>query len=174
MTPHHTRPHAPATGSSPLLADSPETHGTHGVHGGALPAIALEFTDRLRHLPLGAWADAAGAAPPADAHDQAPAAAARARLRVIADDMPSVVIQLRARVNNVVGAAEGFVHQSAVGRMKKTALTAGLALVARPALGEEDFARLYAPFADLIPARELDAPAAGLSFGAPSPPAAAG
>jgi hypothetical protein len=39
--------------------------------------------------------------------------------------------------------------------MKKTALAAALALVARPALGEADFARLYAPFADIVPLTEI-------------------
>jgi hypothetical protein len=131
-------------------------------HGAELPPVVVEFNQRLRKLPLGAWADAAvqneepgRVEPPAAGEQLPPTEAARARLRQIADDMPSVVTQTRRYVHDLVGVAECFVEPEVVARMKKTALTAALALVARPALGEEDFARLYAPFADFIPPNGL-------------------
>lgn len=149
------RPVAPPT-AAPLRAQHVSAE---------LPAIVVDFYQRLRQLPLGVWVDAAQAVepttgrvePPAPGEQLPPADAARARLRSIADGMPSIVTQTRRFVHDLVGVAECFVHPAIVARMKKAALTAALALVARPALGEEDFARLYAPFAGFIPPSVLGA-----------------
>ena len=125
--------------------------------------IVVAFYRRLRNLPLGAWADVAlGAAPIGDdrrpaAGDPSSAAQARARLREIMNVRPRVVARHRRTVQQTVAVAEGFVHRAVAARMKKVALTASLALAARPWLTEETFARLYAPFADLIPLDELTA-----------------
>ena len=132
-------------------------------HGVALPREILGFYERLRHVPLGLWAAAAESVPTRapsrrpDGGPVTPGAAARARLRRAVNGMPGVVAQSRRRVLDLVSAAEGFVHPSSIARMKKSALTAALALGARPALGEEDFAQLYAPYAALIPLQALAA-----------------
>ncbi|HEX6629949.1 MAG TPA: hypothetical protein VF048_02610 [Gemmatimonadaceae bacterium] len=149
-------PHGPAT---PHLLP-PDTH----ARGAALPPVVLGFLEHLRRLPLGTWADAAHLADEAvigaPAGAAAPSAAdTRARLRQIMDEAPGVAMQTSRRVRNLASMASGFVHPADVVRMKKTALAAALALVARPALGEADFARLYAPFADIVPLTEIaDAP----------------
>lgn len=128
-------------------------------HGGELPPAVLGFLEHLRRLPLGAWVDAARHADePAvgRAPGRAPSAAhPRARLRRIMDEAPGVTMQTRRRVRDLAAAASGFVHHADAARMKKAALAAALALVARPTLGEDDFARLYAPFADVVPLEEL-------------------
>jgi hypothetical protein len=81
------------------------------------------------------------------------------------DEAPGVAMQTSRRVRNMAAVANGFVHPADVVRMKKTALAAALALVARPMLGEADFARLYAPFADIVPLHELTGGAALGSIG---------
>jgi hypothetical protein len=121
----------------------------------ALPRDLLGFCERLRHLPLGAWASAAE--PAGGSAPERASAAARHRLRRVVDGMPHVAEQSRRRVLDLVAAAEGFVHPATVARMKKCALTAALAIAARPTLGEDDFAQLYRPFATLIPPHLLGA-----------------
>lgn len=121
-----------------------------------LPQVAFGFLEQLRRLPLGAWADAARRmdahvlVPPPPGTPASASSVARARLRHIVDDMPGVVGQTRRRVHDLAAVAQGFVHPAEVARMKKAALTAALAIVARPSLGEDDFERLYAPFAEHI------------------------
>jgi hypothetical protein len=146
------RPPAPPSAAHPLRP------------GGAdLPPAVLAFLERLRRLPLGSWATAALEADGVDtiaALSDVPVtrddgSEARRRLRVIVDGMPGVAAQTRRRVHDLVAVANGFVHPAIVARMKKSALTAALALVARPRLGDEDFHELYAPFATLVPLRSL-------------------
>jgi len=129
------------------------------VSGGldAMPRDLLGFYERLRHIPLGVWAAAAATPTATDVAPGGTATDARHRLRQIVDGMPHVAAQSRRRVLDLVAAAEGFVHPSVLARMKKSALTAALALVARPALDEDDFAQLYGPFATLIPPHALAA-----------------
>ena len=120
--------------------------------------VLREFFLRLRKIPLSSWIGAA--LPLADVHpeDQFESpltSAARARLRTICDGMPASCNMARARVHDYVTVAEGFAPPAVVSRMKRVALTAALALVARPHLTAAEFARLYGPFTSLIPADEL-------------------
>lgn len=124
----------------------------------ALPRVALEFHQRLTHLPIGIWASVASDdAHGAHAPDPDPDAKARHRLRRVMDGQPATVARVRRRIEDTMAAADGFVSRSAMPRMQRVALTAALALVARADLPAEDFHRLYRPFADLIPERELPA-----------------
>lgn len=144
------------------FADLPDPGGVSGgvpAHDvEALPRVALEFHQRLTHLPIGVWAnvasdDAQGTHTP----DRDPDARARHRLRRVMDGQPATVARVRRRIEDTMEAADGFVSRSAIPRMQRVALTAALALVARADLPAEDFHRLYRPFADLIPERELPA-----------------
>jgi hypothetical protein len=121
----------------------------------------MQFTERLRRLPLGIWASVAEArparAPGGESDAEGADAAARARLRRAADEMPGTVARLRQRVYGLVAVTEGFVPPGASARMKKVALSAALALAVRPYLTEADFARLYRPFAEVIPLETLPA-----------------
>ena len=128
-----------------------------------LPVTVKRFSERLRHLPLGVWAELAdriaddrdtGFEPRAD-DPNAIAAAARARLRQVADGMPGAVTRVRGRVLELVSCAEGFFRPDVLRRMKKVALTAAIALTARPQLAQEEFDRLYEPFAGVIPLEDL-------------------
>lgn len=128
---------------------------------GELPPLAAGFLERLRRLPLGSWADAARALDESggltlSGDVSAPLTdAARARLRWLMDEMPGVTTKARRRVHDLAAVAQGFLHPREVARMKKAALTAVLALVARPDLDDDEFARLYAPFATLLPLEAL-------------------
>ncbi|HUF28163.1 MAG TPA: hypothetical protein VMM18_14400 [Gemmatimonadaceae bacterium] len=140
--------HAPeqATGS---MSHSPTRPGGHDE-----TALLQHFFTRLHHVPLADWIEAA--VPTADGtfvdrYESDEARAARRRLRDIADRYPAAVNLARARVQHFVTAAEGFTAPSIVARMKRVALTAALALVARPHLSRDDFELLYGPFATLIP-----------------------
>ena len=120
--------------------------------------VLREFFTRLRKVPLSAWIDAA--VPFADVRgeddfESGPTAAARARLRAIVDRMPAGLTLAKARVQDYAGVAEGFAPHGVVSRMKRVALTAALALIARPHLSKSDFERLYKPFSSLIPVNEL-------------------
>jgi hypothetical protein len=125
--------------------------------------MVLAFYDRLRRLPLGAWIQVGEAL---DAKDderrdegRAALAFARARLRQVVDESPQLAARHGRRVQHVVTVADGVVHRTVLASMKKAALSAALALVVRPMLSDEVFARLYAPFAELIPLAELSLPA---------------
>ena len=129
------------------------------AHGDADDNTLLrEFFTRLRKVPLSAWIDAA--VPFADVRgddefESEPTAAARARLRAIVDRMPAGLTLAKSRVQDYAAVAEGFAPHGVVSRMKRVALTAALALLARPHLSTSDFDRLYKPFSALIPVEEL-------------------
>lgn len=130
------------------------------LNGGAADesTVLREFFARLRKVPLSAWINAA--VPLADVRgsddfESDSTARARARLREIMDRMPAGVSLAKARVQDYIAVAEGFVPHGVVSRMKRVALTAALALIARPHLSRSEFERLYGPFANLIPADEL-------------------
>jgi hypothetical protein len=131
-----------------------------------LAPSVLRFADHLRRLPLGVWADLATrvevGGSPEDAATRG--ALARARLRRIVDELEGVG-RVRQRVQGLAATAEGMVHPTVARRMKKVALTAAFALAARPQLGEEDFERLYAPFATAIPLEQLSELSSGPSRG---------
>jgi hypothetical protein len=152
-----------------IRADHPmvpiDTTGSDDPYAGELPAVVADFLEQLRRLPLGAWAEAGRRLEELDARDRllagdAPGSdsAVRAQLRQVVNEMPRVAAQARQRVMNVAAMAQGFVHPADLARMKKAALAAVLALVARPTLGEERFAAIYAPFAEHIPLDGTDAP----------------
>jgi hypothetical protein len=146
-------PNPPPTGAMPV----------GGMQGGDLPPVVAAFLERLRRLPLGAWAEAGRRLEEIDRREREtagrPAADAdttvRTYLRQVVNEEPRVAAQARQRVLDLAAAAQGFVHPAEVSRMKKAALAAVLALVARPALGEERFAEIYEPFATLIPLASL-------------------
>ena len=69
--------------------------------------------------------------------------------------MPGAVTRVRGRVLELVSCAEGFFRPDTLRRMKKAALTAAIALTARPQLAQEEFDRLYEPFAGVIPLEDL-------------------
>jgi hypothetical protein len=133
---------------------------------GELPPAVVGFLERLRRLPLGAWVEAGRRLEELDRDERAVHGRARpslgsvrARLREVVDRSPHVVARARHRVLDQAAVAQGFVHPAELSRMKKAALAAVLALVARPTLGEERFARVYEPFAGIIPLDSL--PGAG-------------
>lgn len=142
-----------------------------GPQAGELPPEVAAFLDRLRRLPLGTWAEAgrmlealdAASARRASPSRRATAAGpealhgaeVRAELRRVVNAMPRQAAQIRGRILDLATVAQGFVHRSDAARMKKAALVAALALVARPALGDERFDRAYAPFAASIPVGSL-------------------
>ena len=137
-----------------------------GTHGSDLPPVVAAFLDRLRRLPLGAWAEAGRRLEEIDRLDRRVRLAAglgvperrtavRAHLREVVNASPGVAVRARQSVTDLAAVAQGFVHPAEVARMKKAALAAALALVARPALGEEGFAEIYEPFATLIPLASL-------------------
>jgi hypothetical protein len=130
-------------------------------HGAAIPPPVLAFLQRLKRLPLGVWADVAftRTARPTDVTlsqgSPSSLADARARLRKLIDTRPAVAARIRPRVYELAGVAQAFLHPAVVARMKKVGLAASLALAVRDHLAEEDFEQLYAPFAELIPIKEL-------------------
>lgn len=141
---------------------TPALTTTQEIRSAEIPLSVQRFSERLRHMPLGVWAELAErvnvhlADAPASREASA-SAAARARLREIADEMPGAVVRVRGRVLELISCAEGFLRPEVLVRMKKVALTAAIALAARPQLASEEFDRLYAPFASAIPLEELAA-----------------
>ena len=132
------------------------------IRAAEIPVSVKRFSERLRHLPLGVWAELADridyvrhADLPTYSEDHNAVAAARARLREVADGMPGAVTRVRGRVLELVSCAEGFFRPDTLRRMKKVALTAAIALTARPQLAQEEFERLYEPFSGVIPLEDL-------------------
>jgi hypothetical protein len=134
-----------------------------GSTAGELPPVAFAFLEQLRRLPLGAWADAGRRLAELDEHERLAlgrngsdaTATVRAVLRREVSAHPRVAAQARQRVLHLAAVAHGFLHPTDVARMKKAALAAVLALIARPELGEQRFAAVYDPFAALIPLATL-------------------
>lgn len=126
--------------------------------GGDETAVLLPFFERLKRMPLATWMRAGmplADGPAEHDFDSPMSAAARARLRAIVDHMPSGVRLARSRVHDYVAVAEGFAPPAIVLRMKRVALTAALALLARPHLSPAEFERLYGPFMRLIPPNQI-------------------
>ena len=132
------------------LIASPPTNGVPPVSGAA--RVVIRFCERLRHLPLGVWADLASAAPVLGNG----VSSARERLRDRVDSLPGVVTHVTPRIQELAAVAEEFVPPAVSARMKSTALTAALALLVRDQLSSEDFNTLYGPFAQAIPVSELE------------------
>jgi hypothetical protein len=148
--------HRPST-PSPLLT----THDVP-IRSAEIPVSVQRFSERLRHLPMGMWAELSertGQTSVADArvaaHDANAGAVARRRLREVANSMPGAVVRVRGKILEMVACAEGFVRPDVIARMKKVALTAAIALTARPHLAPDEFDTLYEPFAGAIPLADL-------------------
>jgi hypothetical protein len=103
--------------------------------------IVLAFLERLRSLRLADWAEAASG-------DSAPD---RRSLRQVIDGSPELANRAKGRIDDLLAAAEGLIPEPTLKAMRKAALTAVLAIVARGSLSSADFDALYAPFAPLIP-----------------------
>ena len=135
------------------------------------------FLTALRRLPLSAWIDAAVTdpqgerpippLPPADAAEVLqsteewerstladPDVAARHRLREVVEQLPGA-LGVRRRIETIASVADGFAHPAVTVRMTRIARTAAFALLAREQLGDDDFRRLYRPFAHIIPLDEV-------------------
>jgi hypothetical protein len=146
--------HRPSTPARQLPPAEP-------IRAAEIPVSVKRFSERLRHLPLGVWAELSDRIEDVNDSDlgaypnRNTIAAARARLRQVADEMPGAVTRVRGRVLELVSCAEGFFRPDTVRRMKKAALTAAIALTARPQLAQEEFDRLYEPFAGVIPLEDL-------------------
>ena len=131
--------------------------GTPVITGGtlALPHDVIDFLNGLRRLPVGEWSRAAmAAARPADLPQRnrsSATEAAHARLRRVAATQPGLAAQLQLRVTHLVEVARGMIGEDEADAMRRIAFGAALAVAVRPALGEEAFAELHAPFAALIP-----------------------
>ena len=128
-----------------------------------LPPIVVDYLNRLRQLPVGAWADAGQALQMAEQTSgnsgrPGPVAAARATLRRVVGQMPGLAVQTQRRVQDMVEIAGACLHAETVAPMRRAALTAALALATRDAIGDKAFERLYAPFEPFIPHAELEAP----------------
>lgn len=130
-------------------------------HGVVMPPAVLAFLRQLKRLPLGVWADVAFSrtSRPADVVVESALpnslVGARARLRRLIDARSGLAVRIRQRVHELVAVAEAFLHPAVVARMKKVGLSAALALAVREQLDPDDFALLYAPFAELIPLDDL-------------------
>lgn len=123
--------------------------------------ILQRFLNHLRRLPLESWMRIAESAPMAltdRAEEPEEVRAARVRLRAVMDTMPVALRQAKRRVHDIADATAGFTPRTLNASMKRVALTAALALVARPYLFENDFAALYAPFSEAIPPEVTDHP----------------
>ena len=128
-----------------------------------LPPIVLDYLNRLRQLPVGAWADAGQALHMAEltigsSGRPGPVAAARATLRRVVGQMPALAVQTQRRVQDMVEIAGACLQAETVAPMRRAALSAALALATRDAIGEKAFERLYAPFEPFIPHAALEEP----------------
>ena len=157
--------------------------GARRADGASEPPLAepvSRFLTALHRLPLRAWIDAAVTDPqgerpipvaPTPAAADAPQAAAEAEeaapglpadpdvvarhhLREIVERLPGAV-RVRRRIDTIASVADGFAHPAVTLRMTRIARTAAFALLAREQLGDDEFRRLYRPFAHIIPLDEI-------------------
>ena len=120
--------------------------------------LVRAFFAALRRLPLKTWMAVASLtwrAPESPFTEGPEYRLSRRRLRKVLDGMPWIVGWVRSQVHDVVEVATAFIPGTAPRPLGRVALVAALALVARPYLSDTDFARLYEPFAGLIPPDEL-------------------
>lgn len=150
--------------SAQAVANGAEWYGT-------MTAQVLAFFGRLRRVPIGAWCSLAETDPhtavPHVVERQASAvdiarevqadSQARARLREVMETMPDAVRRIRNRIDGEIGIVDGIASPVVVRRIRRAARLAACAIAARPWLSTEEFARLYRPFAELIPATALEA-----------------
>ena len=137
---------------------------------GATTAQVLAFFGQLRRVPIGAWCRLAESDPhllPLDELARSMAAMdlaretqadrlARARLREVMETMPNAVRRIRNRIDREIGIIEGIASPATVRRLRRAARLAACAIAARPSLSPGEFARLYRPFANLIPPTAIE------------------
>ena len=155
-----------------LVAAADPSTERPGELGPMTPAVA-RFLQRLRRTPADAWLRQAAADEHIASKLRAGTAAAslaerragsledrlaRARLRDIMDAMPAVARRIRQRIDEELSGHDGIATVGTLAQMRRAARLAACALAARPMLADDEFARLYRPFASLIPADELTAP----------------
>jgi len=138
---------------------------------GATTAQVLAFFGQLRRVPIGAWCQLAENDPhllpaeEAEPHATAIELAretqadrqARAHLREVMETMPNAVRRIRNRIDRDIGVLEGIASPTSVRRLRRAARLAACAIAARPLLSPSEFARLYRPFAELIPPKAIEA-----------------
>lgn len=118
--------------------------------------VRLFLRTELRRIPLRSWADAARTLAD-DPNVGIPARSeARTRLRAAIEARPAEAARIRRTVDSLVEVAEGIVHPRDIRLMRKAALSAAFALVARDDLDPADFEDLYRPFGELIPLSVLE------------------
>jgi hypothetical protein len=137
---------------------------------GAMTAEVSAFLARLRRTPADAWFRQASADEHIVAKLRAGTAAAslaerraepredrlaRARLRTIMDSMPIVARRVRRRIDEELGVLDGIATVGTLTQMRRAARLAACAVAARRLLTDDEFDRLYRPFATLIPPEEL-------------------
>ena len=120
--------------------------------------LARAFFAALRRLPLSTWVAVARLTWRSKEEpftESAEYRLARRRLRQVLDGMPWMVGWVKRQVTDTVDVAAAFLPGVAPKPLMRVALIAAFALVARPYLSHTDFARLYEPFAALIPPDHL-------------------
>jgi hypothetical protein len=138
---------------------------------GEMTPLVQQFFSRLVKLPLEAWVrasvrlDRATEALTDQSVEDSAGAAARAKLRQVMDEMPAALTRAKRRVHDISDVATGITAEAVRGPMTKAAVTASLALIARPYLSAQEFVRLYYPFAEIIPVETLERAAGGPGSG---------
>ncbi len=138
---------------------------------GATTAQVLAFFGELRRVPIGAWCQLAENDPhllPFEERERQTAGMdlpggaqadrlARAHLREAMETMPNAVRRIRNRIDREIAIIEGIASPATVRRLRRAARLAACAIAARPLLSPGEFARLYRPFAELIPPKAIEA-----------------
>jgi hypothetical protein len=162
----------PASNPVTQPANQPATRSiaTRAEWYGETTTQVLAFFGQLRRVPIGAWCQLTESDPhvlPLNELERQMAAVdiaretqadrmARAHLREVMETMPNAVRRIRSRIDREVGVIEGMASPATVRRLRRVARLAACALAARPALSPGEFARLYRPFAELIPPTALE------------------
>ncbi len=149
----------PSSSSAPFYIARDSTYGE-------MTPLVRQFFSRLMKLPLGVWIAISEpkegwATDPllAQRSDDPEEAVARAKLRRVMDQMPGALTRAKRRVHDITDVAAGLTAEAVHAPMTRAAVTAVLALIARPYLSAQEFVRLYHPFAELIPVEALEAAA---------------
>ncbi len=148
---------------TPSSSSTPSYIAKDSAYGEMTPLVR-QFFSRLVKLPLGVWIGISvpkegWASDPllAQRSEDPEEAQARAKLRRIMDQMPVALSRAKRRVHDITDIAAGLTNEAVHAPMTRAAVTAVLALIARPYLSAHEFVRLYQPFAQLIPVEALEA-----------------
>jgi hypothetical protein len=162
----------PASAPAAQPASQPATRSvaTGAQWYGATTAQVLAFFGQLRRVPIGAWCQLGENdlhLLPGDELERQMAAmdlaceaqadrVARAHLREVMETMPNAVRRIRNRIDREIGIIDGIASPATLRRLRRAARLAACAIAARPALSPGEFARLYRPFAELIPPTAIE------------------